>query len=415
MATFSVNQVRQVFVVKAYKATAVTSADAVGTVSVHSNAEDVYFLYRGVNGVMRSDLIKKTNFLYGKATPAAKMARGLKKYTVALNSAVSAAPVAGQEYLLRVVFKQHIGLSIEDQYFKYGVAYATSGMTAEAFYLKLIESLKHNFSREVTPLLKFSLAGEKSTIAMTTNALLTLTAVNPGSAGNAITFAIASVTADAAAITVTGTAISASLTSTAKTIAHLQALIAATPAAAALITASGVGSTVLVAETTPVALDDGTGTGIIIEEVEQPWVLGRIESMPLNFVLQPATITVSSSEFVWGTVTSTSATTTVENGKLMADLEYFGAGERGDVYRNVGFPNVINTTYLVDSAKKYNTLDLHYFYAGANEAVQKSEKDITLVLLSDGSSLSDQVDMSNDVIVAVNTALGVTLATLPTS
>lgn len=99
----------------------------------------------------------------------------------------------------------------------------------------------------------------------------------------------------------------------------------------------------------------------------------------------------------------------------MADLEYFGAGERGDIYRNVGFPNVINTTYLVDSAKKYNTLDLHYFYAGANEAVQKSEKDITLVLLSDGSTLSDQVAMSNYVIGAVNTALDVSLDTLPTS
>lgn len=414
MATFSVNQVRQIFVVKAYKASAVTSADAVGTVSVHSNGEDAYFLYRGVDGVMRSDLIKKTNFLYGKATPAAKMARGLKKYTVALNSTVSATPVAGQEYLLRIVFKQHIGLSIEDQYFKYGVAYATSGMTAEGLYLKLIESLEHNFSREITPLLNFSLNGVKASVDLTSNVGVTVTAVNTGTAANSYTFAISSVSAATAGITVTNGAIAVSLTAAAKTVAHLQALIAADPVVSQMITVSGTGSTVLVTEVAR-TLADGTATGIVIEEVEQPWVLGRMESMPLNFAIQPATITVSGSELVWGTVTSVSATTTVENGKLMADLEYFGAGERGDVYRNVGFPNVINTTYLVDSAKKYNTLDLHYFYAGANEAVQKSEKDITLILLSDGSTLSDQVAMSNNVIAAVNTALGVSLATLPTS
>jgi len=97
MSTFSTNQVRHLFVAKAYKATAVTATDAVGTISVEENTDgDLYFLYRGVDGVMRSDLIKKTNILYGKATAAASLARGLQKKVVALDSTVnSGAPVAG--------------------------------------------------------------------------------------------------------------------------------------------------------------------------------------------------------------------------------------------------------------------------------------------------------------------------------
>ena len=116
---FSENQVRQLFVVKSYKATTVTDVDTVGTMSVHSNADgDVYFKYRGVDGVMRSDLIPKTQILIGKATSATKMGRGLTKYEVSLDPTVNAgAPLAGQDYLLRVHFREYIGLSPEDQYY----------------------------------------------------------------------------------------------------------------------------------------------------------------------------------------------------------------------------------------------------------------------------------------------------------
>jgi hypothetical protein len=55
-------------------------------------------------------------------------------------------------------------------------------------------------------------------------------------------------------------------------------------------------------------------------------------------------------------------------------------GERGDIYRNVGWPNVIPTKYLVvDETKDYDVLDIHYYYEGAGENPQKSEKDITIV------------------------------------
>ena len=54
-------------------------------------------------------------------------------------------------------------------------------------------------------------------------------------------------------------------------------------------------------------------------------------------------------------------------------------GERADLYRGKGWPNVIPTKYLVDPTAAYDVLDIHFAYVGANECVQKSEKTITLV------------------------------------
>ena len=78
-------------------------------------------------------------------------------------------------------------------------------------------------------------------------------------------------------------------------------------------------------------------------------------------------------------------------------------GERGDIYRGVGFPNNIPTTYLVDPSKTYYTFDIHYAYVGSNEAVQKSEKTITIVG-------SDKTKM-NSLITAFNSASGLSIGT----
>lgn len=415
--THSENQVKQFFAVKAYKASAVTSTDAVGTVSVHSNTDgDVYFLYKGVNGVMRSDLIKKTSLTYGKATPASTLARGLQKYIVALDGNVnSGAPLAGQNYILRNTFFQNIGLSYDDQYFKYGEVQATTGMTAEAFYLAMIASLNANFAKEVAPLLTFSMNGVKASVTMSTNAGITVTAVNAGTAANSYTFAIASVSAGTASITVNGNAISASLTAAAKTIADLKALVASSSTASARITITGTDATTVVAEATPVTLTGGTATGILVEEVEQKWVLGRMEGRRLFFKIQPGLITVSGDELVWGTVTATSATTTIPNGKIVADMEYFFMGERGDIYRNIGFPNSINTQYIVDPTLEYNLFDIGYYFKGTNEAIQESNKGITLSFVHAGANLAAKVALANSVISAFNTAAGTSYSTLPTS
>lgn len=87
-------------------------------------------------------------------------------------------------------------------------------------------------------------------------------------------------------------------------------------------------------------------------------------------------------------------------------------GERGDMYRGIGYPNNIPTTYLVDPTVKYNVIDIHYAYVGSNESVQKSEKTITLVVPKVGATNSASNKLANDIIEAINTATGLSIATL---
>ena len=129
----------------------------------------------------------------------------------------------------------------------------------------------------------------------------------------------------------------------------------------------------------------GTYTGIILEEAVQDWELGTMPQEFIPFTVQPTTVIVNGNEYIWGVVKAQDATKKVEDGHNIADLEYFCMGARGDHYRMMGYPNVIKTKYLVDPTAKYDTLNIHYAFTDSNEGIQKSEKDITIACVNDGS------------------------------
>lgn len=418
MATFSTNQVRQLYVANALTANAIVPAsDAVGTIKVNGDTAKthLYFQYLGKGGLVRSDLIETKNILYVKASDADSMKRPLKKQKVVID----ANPIAGQDYILRVLFSQFIGITEEDKYVKYGAVRATTGMTKEAFYKTLLTSLEKNFSREEEQLLSFSLVGTQASAVMSTNTGITVKAKDFGSVGNKLKFAVASVSADTAKVVVSTaagiTTITASLTAATATIAGLKALIDEDAAASALVSIAGVDATAVSAEAVAVALTGGDTTGLVAEEVAQDWILGRKEQVAVHFELQPTTIISSDLEVIWGTVTKEAPTTYVINGKQVADLEFFLAGEKGDIYRGVGYPNVINTEYLVDSAKAYNFIDIHYAYVGSGEGVQKSEKTISIAVPKVGATNSVSNDLVNDIVDAIEAATGLTIAGLDVS
>ena len=346
---YSVNQVRQLYVAKVLKTPHVLASDAAGSIAVKNDTakNHLYFEYKGADNLMRSDLIDIKNILYAKATDADDMAHELKAVTVTLDSEVNAgAPVAGQDYILRIVFKQYVGMSDEDQYFKYGMVHAYAGMDADEFYKVLALSIAKNFSREVVPLIKIEVhsTATKSKGGFDSNGYMVVT----------------STTKD-----------------------------------------NGKSDT-----TNPYYATDTLVTdidSIRITEVEQPWRLGVMAQTPVYFTVQSVPVTVNGDEIHWATLTE-GTSGSISNGKLIADLEYFCMGERGDIYRGVGFPNSIPTKYMVDASKKYYVLDIHYAYVGSNEAVQKSEKDITIVC-------ADKAEL-NKIITAVNGATGLTIASL---
>ena len=323
---YSVNQVRQLYVATALKTPHVLASDAAGSIAVKNDTvkSHLYFEYKGADNLMRSDLIDTKNILYAKATDATAMAHDLKSVTVALDSNVNGgAPVAGQDYILRIAFKQYVGMSEEDQYFKYGIVHAYAGMDASEFYKVLAVSLAKNFSREVVPLIKIEIKTASATKEVT--------------------------------------------------------------------------------PTTKVADLTDTYTGVVITEVEQPWRLGVMAQTPVYFTVQSVPVTVNGDERHWATLTE-GTKGSIGNGKTIADLEYFCMGERGDMYRQVGWPHNIPTTYLVDPTKTYCVFDIHYAYVGSNESVQKSEKTITIVC-------ANKAEL-NKVITAFNTATGLSVATL---
>jgi hypothetical protein len=137
-----------------------------------------------------------------------------------------------------------------------------------------------------------------------------------------------------------------------------------------------------------------TATGIILEEVEQPWRLGAAKQEFVNFEVQPSTIFIDEMDQIWGTAEDVTEnnSNTIPNSKIIADMEYFFHKNRGDVYGMQGWPDNIDTTYLVNPANAdgYGTIDIHYFYEGNSHNIGHSEKTITLVF-SDGAKLKSMV------------------------
>lgn len=309
MANFSINQVRHLYVAKTLETgNQLLSEDAVGTILPKGDTKKthLYFQYISPGGIVRSDLIPVDKIMYAKATGSKALAYNLKRVLITLDANVSADPVAGQEYILRVAFRQFIGLSEEDQYQKYGYVTATPSMTASDFYKEMALSLFKNVKAE-----KYN------------------TLIN--------------------------------------------------------IYLKDASSETQITKDTKADDLEGTYTGIILEEAEQPWVLGMMPQEFIKFDVQFRTIVVDGGEYMWGTVVDQTPTKKVENGHNIADLEYFCMGARGDDYRMMGYPNIIPTKYLVDPDAKYDTLDIHYAFTDSNESVQKSEKDITIVCVDDGS------------------------------
>ena len=316
MATFSTNQTRQLYVANANTETQIVTNNA----KTH-----MYLTQVGAGGPVRSDLIDVKNILWAKATKADKMAREPKSVIVSLDETVNGGePIVGQDYILRINFRQYASLGDQDTYVKHGAVRAFKNMDASGFYKAMVLSLVKNFSRELTQLLQFSLVEE----------------------GNTHT---------------------------------------------APITTSTKESTL-----------SGKYIGILIDEIPQTkeWSRGVKSIEPVYFDVIPTTVMEAGEEVTWGKTEATDPEAKIGNGYDIADLEYFCMGERGDVYRGIGWPNTIHTEYLVDPKLTYDVIDIHYAYVGSNESVQKSEKDLTIVCPTGTGA---------ELLTAINEATGLTL------
>ena len=141
-----------------------------------------------------------------------------------------------------------------------------------------------------------------------------------------------------------------------------------------------------------------TYTSIIIDEVEQPWRRGVAQVEPVNFNTTCGTVLVDGNDVIWGTVEKEEGDS-INNGKQIADMEWFYHGTRGDIYREATYPDNFDFKPLIDETKAYSTLDIHFAYVGPGVEVAKSERTITVVC-ADAAEL-------NKLITAIKTATGV--------
>ena len=142
----------------------------------------------------------------------------------------------------------------------------------------------------------------------------------------------------------------------------------------------------------------GSGANIIISEVATYWELGkfpagRVVRIPKNGVslgdIYDANGVASNA---WGADTFAANGNAADAMKKLADLEYFCMGARADEYRTMGFPYNIDSKLEVNIATNYDVIDIHYAYVGSNESVQKSEKDLTILVPKDNTAFAQSID-----------------------
>lgn len=332
---FSTNQARQIYVAKQavdYAKGFPTATTKVGDICLGSTDEEIFFKYMGPDTAMRSDLIKKSLITSATLIHGAHLKKYLHQYDITL----SADPVAGQEYLLRINLLGYASLGIENTYQKYGYVRAVSGMTKSKFYCELAKSLAANFSREPFPVYQFFVVASGGDVNTGTESATTYQEVKAN-------------------------------TDIAKTLT-------------------------------------GTYEKITIREVSGPWHVGTDEDIPQMAQIYTDTIVVQGVETLWGTVTEITDKAKLKERtdsvyRQLADMEYFYMGERADKYRYIGWPKVIFTNYMIDKIGKTPEdfsgatdatgvciLDIHYSYVGSNESVQKSEKDICIIIPSEDTA-----------------------------
>ncbi len=358
MANFSVNQVRQFYVVLpgtngGYQTSVATTSPA-GTIGAVKKIEDIlgdqlFFQYKGADAdtVLRSDFIPIKNITYAKAIDAFDMATVLKKVEVTLDSSInSGAPIAGKDYVLGINFKNFFSSGDASQYYKDAAVHATSSMSASDFYKAMVAELNACFSRE-------------DGATATSNPYLSFSVDN----------------------TTTATKIIIEEKAQAWKLGTMKAHR-------------------IMFDVLPGTVFDGTDDviwGVVADATPAKYVEDSTSSATPKPLIPNSAVVVG--------------TNAIGNGQAIADLEWFCAGERGDQYRMKGWPNYVHTDYLIGTsgaAQQYHVLEIHYAFTDTGVNSYRTEKEITVV----APATSAGKTALNSFISAINTASGLSIATL---
>lgn len=424
MSVFSSgSKAHQFYVTKSVSsALATLGASTFTGIGAAASAPEIVYQQLGHGGPVRSDLIKVSTISNIRVTKGSSLKKPLRKTLITLktpyinstNVNTTTLPV-GTACIARITFYQYGAISMEDQLSKIASATVSTSMTLEQFYIELKDSLVANFKHETVQTLNFTLDGVKASHTQTN--LYKIQAKTAGTAGNSLKYTV-SVSGQAGANPVavkTGDTWAITLASDAKTIADLFLALANNTEIEAVLAGTGATTSTVVAVSSAATLTGGSATGVLIQEVAQPFSLGKKSSQPLTFKIESTssdivkTSPVTIENISWAEVTEQVATEFISASYDIAEREYFFLGERGDVYRGMGYPNNMDINYMVDLTKTYNLIDFDFFYTGGGLHPQESPKHITIACEESGET---SYTNTNALIAALNTASGLSIGTL---
>ena len=424
MSIFSGNRAHQFYVTKSVSDSLATiGASTFKGIGAVTSAPEIVYQQLGYGGPVRSDLIKVSTISNIRVTKGSALKKPLRNAVISLKSTyVNSTNVnttnlpVGTACIARVTFYQYGAISIEDQLTKIASATVASAMTLEEFYIALRDNLTANFGNEQVPTLSFSLYGVKASHSQTN--LYTIRAKEAGSAGNAIKYTVSvSGGAGSAPVAVkTSDTWAITLASDAKTIAKLFEALADNTEIEAVLHGTGATTATVVAVSSAATLTGATATGVNVQEIAQPFALGKKSSQPLYFKIESTSSDIIHSSgpvtietLTWADVTELEAVNYISATYDIAEREYFYHGERGDIYRGMGWPNNMDTQYLVDLTKSYNLIDMDFYYTDGGLHPQESKKHITIAC-EEANETSYTV--TNALIAVLETASGLTISDL---
>lgn len=378
----NVNQVNQLFVVKSVCTTG--EPTNVGDIKVCKNNDNMlYFKYMGKGGLIRSDVISLdvvngSHDLRGKLTLSSGMAKTMNYVSLAVNAGTGNENIiAGQEYAIRVSLPHLYDMGDENITTKYANVLVNSSDTASTLAFKLAKNLYDNLNRnEKNSIFKIKVCKSNAFKELTdisyVEGLSTSTTTAEGASDGNWRY------------NENGEVFSLAVT------------------AGPTYTWSAV-----------------TVAGFIIEALPQPWERGLMPQIDVDLEVSNSPIIKEDEDFSdWVSIKKNTLVTalagvtpsidSVENGKKVADLEYFLMGERGDQYRMMNYPDYVKTEYMVDSSLAYDIATIHYSFIGHNEDNKRAEKDLTFVM-SDASSHDLAKDLITQATYGINAVAGITL------
>ena len=155
------------------------------------------------------------------------------------------------------------------------------------------------------------------------------------------------------------------------------------------------------ANKTGIPLEFSTGTDVVNISVNRtPFKLGKFAGEYLKTRIY---VKNDAKDELTTTITETTSPSSI-NGVEIANLEWFAAGNTGDQYRGMGYPNNFDTEYVAEPQHVYQVIDMAYYSERIPAPGDKQRAVITIALNTTNVPLA--ADFELQVVNPIKVALG---------